>query len=853
MRQWTNRSTVALVTSAMTCVLLPNMLRAQGADISPRTKTLAEVVVGLDRQDGIVPIYVDPKGGRILAELPAPTADGVLGRYLYQVSLRVGLGSATVGLDRSLQTDPTKILVFRRVGKRVLAEYENPMFRAASGTPDEQQAVRESFAKSTVWGGDILAEGQSGPLLVDLSGFLTRDVVNFPSFLQNESLSDKQKAVFKLEPNLSYPDVTTAQDFPENAEFDAMETFTSDKPGDEISAIVPEPRMVSIVVHHSLIRLPGPGYRPRLFDPRTGTIDWLGPFADYSAPPNEAITYRFATRFRLEKTDSMAPRSPVKKPITFYVDKAAPEPMRSAIIQGIKWWSQAFDEAGFINAIDVQLLPENVSALDTRYNVIGWVHRQTRGFSFGQTIVDPRTGEVVRGSVRLGSLRFRQDRQIFEGLIGADKTGSGLGDDPIIISLARLRQLAVHETGHTLGLAHNFAGSTFDDRASVMDYPAPRIKIKDGKLDFSDVYKIGLGSWDKFAIKWLYSDAPPGAAEKLFLDSIVNEAYARGMRFVANDEGNALDSAQPYGNTWDDGPDAVAALQQVLNIRQIALAHFGLHNLLAGAPVSDLKRVLVPIYLFHRYEVVATVKLIGGIDFPYAVNGDGHEASRPVPGAEQRRALKAALATLDPVQLDLPTSLINLLSSAQTGTPDLQYTREVFGDAADPVFNLPLAADTAADITLKSLFQPARLNRIVDQSTRDASQLNLEEVLKKTIAVVFATPTESDHSAELQRRVRARFLIDIAKAQQDNKLSPTAAAVIKSSLAKLGHTLASQKKGNAADLATSAYFSDIILKDGLKSLVDNDTARGIKTPPGPPIGTGEEDCWFCEGVSIGNR
>jgi hypothetical protein len=484
--------------------------------------------------------------------------------------------------------------------------------------------------------------------------------------------------------------------------------------------------------------------------------------------------------------------------------------------------------------------------------MINWVHRQTRGWSYGYAVVDPRSGEIVKGAVLLGSLRVRQDRMIFEGLVGADKTGSGAPDDPIVVSLARLRQLAVHETGHALGLEHNFAGSTFDDRASVMDYPPPRIGILNGKFDFSDAYKVGLGSWDRFAIKWLYSEVPDGPAGQAALERIVRDGYAQGLRYVRDDDARPTGSAQPHGALWDDGPDAVAGLAHALEIRKLALARFGPANLPAGAPMSDLRRVIVPIYLFHRYEVDAVAKSIGGVDFTYQVRGDPLHGARIVAAADQRRALAALLATLEPVVLDLPDALIDELSQGRDGAADRQYDTELFSDPATPVFDLKAAAAAAADITLSDLLAPARLNRVGDQGDRDPNQLGLRELLDRTLDTAFGARQAAGRAAGLRRVIQSRLVVRLAKVLSDSHTMPQVTLEVRAALDRLAAGLTALKTGDQADLAQARYLAEIIQNrayDKLAALAQSDDRREVTIPPGMPIGEDEgEACWFCEPV-----
>jgi hypothetical protein len=813
---WVSAGRAALA-AALLCTATPALAKPAPAAV--------EATAGLTRQDGLLPVYVDKAKGRILLSLPAADADGVSGRFLYLTALRAGMGSAPVGLDRAAIGD-TQILVFRRIGKKVLAEYENPRFRAAGAPADEQTAAREAFATSTVWAGEVAGEEADGRILVDISSFLTRDVMGAA-----DALKGADEKGYKLVAELSVADLARTKVFPENLEFEARETFASDTPGPESRNIAPDPKLITLQVRHSLVKLPEPGYQVRPFDPRSGAFG--DTVLDYASPLGQEIVSRVAHRFRLEKTDPTAARSPVKKPIVFYVDRAAPEPIRSALREGASWWAQAFEAAGYLDAYRVEILPEGADPLDVRYNMINWVDRATRGWSVGQSVRDPRTGEIIKGSVLLGALRVRQDMLIFEGLVGADKDGTGGPNDPVQVSLTRLRQLAAHEVGHSLGFAHNFASST-QDRASVMDYPPPRILLKDGKPDLSDAYGVGVGAWDKFIVDWLYSDVPPGPRGEAQLAAKAKAAADAGQRYVTDSDSRPLGAAQPWGALWDDGADPAAELGRMMQVRHAALAQFGLPALKAGEPVANLKRKYVPIYLLHRYQVDAAAKLVGGVDYGYAVKGDAHAVSPPVPAAQQRAALSALLATLAPAELDTPQALIPYLSSGQSGEPDRQYEIEVFAGAGGPVFDPLVAADVAAGLTLDNLLAADRLARLVDQHRRDPALPGADEVLDRLVAAVF-TPAPG-RLAEVGRQVQTRLVLDMAAAARLPTLNPAAASELETRLADLAAKLKATPGADPAERAHRLRLAALIGdRDEMARILATPKLKPT-APPGMPIG-----------------
>lgn len=817
------------------------LLLAAGPALGEAPPTLAAQVAGLEAKPGFLDLYADPKGGRVLAVLPAPGADGVGVRFIYSTGLTAGLGSNPIGLDRG-NASSGEIVRFRRIGDKVVAEQENWRYRATSGRAAEQKSVQQSFATSFLWSTGIEAADADGRLLVDLTGFLTRDAGDFGAALA----FGEGAGSYSLAADRSMPDTSSVLSFPDNAEIDAFLTFETAKPNAETRATAADGRAVTLVLHHSFVRLPDDGFSPRAFDQRTASIG-MG-FYDFSNPLAASIVTRLSPRFRLEKTDPAAAVSPVKKPIVFHVDNGAPEEIRDALIEGAAWWAEGFEAAGFKDAYRVEVLPEDAHPLDVRYNVINWVHRQTRGWSYGGSVIDPRTGEILKANVILGSQRVRQDRMIFEGLAGAEQTGTGRADDPITISLARIRQLSAHEVGHTLGFAHNFAASG-NARASVMDYPAPFVRpAGGGALDFSSAYAAGLGAWDVFTVKWLYTEFPDGGDDRGALDAMVDAAYSAGLRFISDDHARTMDTAHPYASVWDNGADPVAALEETMAVRRIALDGFGPRVLAPGRATSDLNAVIVPIYLYHRYQVDAAAKFIGGLDFRYALTGDGDAAAKPVAAAEQRRALAALVRTLDPAELDLPDTVLNQLTPGDVGYQGGGEAPETFPVRTGPVFDLAGAADISASLTLSAILDPSRAGRVAAYEQRVPGALSLRAILDEIDAAVFEPETDA-RLAPLARVVQSRFVSEMMALARAEGATAEVSAVADAKLAALREGFGKKRKGQSeTDRAHLAALSARITRH----LAGEDVTvakplQSLPVPPGPPIGSMGQtaDCWFC--------
>ncbi|MBN7823828.1 zinc-dependent metalloprotease [Bowmanella dokdonensis] len=688
--------------------------------------------------------------------------------FIFQSSLPRGMGSNDIGLDRG-QLGETRLVQFERFGNKVFLKQLNSYYRAASDNPAEQASVDEAFASSVLAGLPVVAS-DGNRLLVDYTEFLFSDIHQIA-----ERLTQTNQGSYKADAKRSGIFLERSKAFPRNTELEALITFAGSKAGDHVKQVAPAPDAISVHLHHSLIALPEEGYQPRAFHPYSGY--WKVEYMDYAAPIDQSMVKRFVPRHRLQKQDPGASVSEPVEPIVYYLDPGVPEPVRSALYDGAMWWNNAFEKLGYKNAFVVKPLPADADPMDVRYNVIQWVHRATRGWSYGSTVTDPRTGEILKGHVTLGSLRVRQDFLIATGLTSPYDGGANDTQTQLDMALARIRQLSAHEVGHTLGLIHNFAASA-NDRASVMDYPHPLVTLENDKISLKNAYTEGLGKWDLYAIEYGYGEF--GDDEQDALRKLVSQAKEQGLEYIADRDARPAGGVSARGHLWDNGADPVAELKRLLAVRRVALNNLGLASIPDQAPLSSLQETLVPIYLLHRYQVEAVAKLVGGLEYEYELKGD-HPKPRGlkhVGADQQRRALESLLATLSPDVLTLPADLLTLIPPRAYGDTD---GRESFQGRTGLAFDPISAAEAAANHTLSLLLHPQRLNRLAMAT----GELNIEQMLKKLLEKSFKQPASRGVESLIRQRTDYLVFYSLMQAMQNPDLAPVARAELLTSLTGL--------------------------------------------------------------------
>ncbi|MGA0559067.1 zinc-dependent metalloprotease [Larkinella sp. VNQ87] len=796
-------------------LLIRSFAFAQTPPVSPAT--ISAFTKGMEKQPGFLPFYWDAKKGKIWLEI-----DKFDTELLYYPTLASGIGSNDIGLDRG-RLGQEHIIKFQRSGPKVLMVEPNYQYRAISNDPLERRAVEESFAQSVHWGFEVAAE-EGNSVLVDLTPFLLQDAVG-----AIQAISQTRQGTFRLDASRCAMYLPHTKSFPQNTEFEVTITLTGDAPGAYLRSVVPTPTAVTMRQHHSFVQLPEPGFKPREFDPRIGYggIEYF----DYATPVSQPIVKRYISRHRLEKKDPKAAVSEAVKPIVYYLDPGTPEPIRTALLEGTAWWNQAFEAAGYKDAFQVKLLPPDADPMDIRYNLVQWVHRSTRGWSYGASIIDPRTGEIIKGKVTLGSLRVRQDYLIAQGLVGKFDTDTSHVSEMMQMSLDRLRQLAAHEVGHTLGLPHNYIAST-QNQASVMDYPHMVAKLKGANIDLSDAYTKRIGDYDKWSIIWGYQDFPAGTNEKQELDKIVRQMHAKGLTFLTDQDARPEGSAHPATHLWDNGANAVDELKRTLEVRRVALDHFSEKKIPAGAPMATLEEVFVPMYLFHRYQTEATAKVLGGRTYTNALRGDGQPVQDVVPAEEQRRALDALLSTLNPQILAVPPVLLKSIPPRPFRySPN---TREVFKRRTGLTFDPLGPPEAAVGMTLRMLLNPERCARLVHQKMLDPTQLGLDDVLNQLVRTVYKRLGDRGYTAEISRMTSLKVAEQLIALAHNKDADGTTR--------DLAHRTLLRIKGMVEPTLSDGTYGLIthLIRQYEQNPAEVTTSPVLPPPDGQPIDSGQE-------------
>jgi hypothetical protein len=800
---------LALAASARLAVAQnPPAPSAPGTSIAARTQ-------GMEKRDGFVPVYRDTAENRIYLELPRDSAE-----MLAFFTLATGLGSNPVGLDRG-EDGASYVTRFDRDGARVLVVFENWSFRSSSANPAHRRSVTESFPPSTVAALPLLAS-EGGRLLVDATDFVVRDWMSVPS-----ALRAADQGSYALARDRSGVDWAFTRAYPENTELDAWLTFAAaGRPGSIVAAMAPDGQAFTLREHISLLALPDAGYRPRVLDPRIGYFALE--FKDYAQPIQADLVQRWIARHRLERVNPDDPRSPIKNPMIYYLDRGIPEPIRSAMMQGAKWWEQAFAEAGLAGGFAVRDLPEGVDPMDARYNVIQWVNRNERGWSVGGALGDPRTGEILKGMARLDSHRARTDYNLYAGLMGA---GPGAADTAFV--LARIRQVTAHEIGHTLGLAHNYIASTYD-RASVMDYPPPRLRLDaHGDIDLSAAYAVGPGPYDVWAIHWGYGIFP-AATEAESLRAIVADGLRRGFLFLSDADARPDFASDPRTNLWDDAATPLDFLRSQMQVRRVAIARFGERNIRPGEPVALLQERFAPVYFLHRFALGALAKTIGGMEYANVVAGDGQQETRPVPAAAQRAALSALLNALEPGELAIPDSVLTLLGPRPYG---YQGSVELFRSRTRPAFDALGAARTLAQMIVDAVLQRDRAARLVAFASREPNPLTLGAVIDSLVSRTWRPDAPGRAALNELRRVAGRAVADrLLALAADTAAAPEVRAMADFKIAALG-ALARQRARTGSEESRAhwnAIATDCARWTQRRTLPTPSPA--LAAPPGDPFG-----------------
>jgi len=722
--------------------------------------------------EGFMNFSYNNDSGKIILEIKNLDSE-----FMYINSLSRGVGNNDLGLDRG-QLGNSRVVYFTKRGNKILLIQPNLRYVSNSSNYLENKAVEEAFARSVLFGFDII-EKSNDSYKIDITSFLISDAHGV-----SQRLKYSNSGSYTLNKSMSAIDLDRTKAFPKNIEFDVLLTFTGNPLGNLVRSVTPTASNLTVNQHHSFVELPDNNYKKRKFDPRSGSNPFI--VYDYSTPIDEKLEQRFIVRHRLSKKYPKQEISEPVDPIVYYIDNGTPEPVKTALIEGGNWWNQAFESAGYKDAFRIEVLPEDADPMDVRYNLIQWIHRSTRGWSYGASIVDPRTGEIIKGQVSLGSLRVRQDYMILSGLID---NPNDIENKALIkkTSLDRIRQLSAHEIGHTLGFAHNYISSA-NNRSSVMDYPHPKIDIIDGDINIDNAYSKNIGDWDKVTVRYAYTDFQENENEDIKLNQIIEDAVNKGLYFLSDSDSRPVGSANPFSHLWDNGEFPYKELNKLLKVRDLALKNIDLENLVDGEPYDRIEDILVPIYMLHRYQIESTAKAIGGVDYLYFVKNLNNDKVKFVNSKLQKESLESLLNVLNPKNLVLPDNLIEILSPRSFRNP---RTRENFESNTGVTFDYINASSSVINHTLTFLINPERINRIYQQNMFGENILKLEDYLTIISNSIFSNKKMSLYEASINNNTSSLFLDHLFLAFNNSKTNDLSKSLILSSILNTKETLSS--------------------------------------------------------------
>jgi hypothetical protein len=750
----------------------------------------------LDRREGYIPLIWDAEQGRLLFELTRFDQD-----ILYFTSVAKGSGSGSVGLEWA-GSGEGGVIQFQRVGPRVLVVEKNLRFRAGNGGPGLEKGVDASFPESIIASLPVIRT-DAGKVIVDATPLVVRDAAGFAGNAGGgrgggQSGELIAGTAWRFDPTRSAIYLPRTKGFPKNSEVEVTVTYEATSGG---ARTAPESRVLTGRLHYSFVE-PPTGYKPRQADPRIGVQSIR--FVDYSLPPSQSNVVEWVRRHRLEKKDPKAALSEPKEQIVYYLDASVPEPTRSAMKDGFLWWNKAFEAAGFKNALEIRDAPPDMDPMDVRFNEIYWVDRDERGYSTGGGLTDPRTGEILAARVRLESDRVRTVSRYWEayepghsGDQDADLALPAYSTPETEQQLVLLRQalLTAHETGHTLGFDHNWT-SSMNDRASVMEYPSPRIRIVNGKLDLTDAYQKQIGAYDVMTVRYAYTEFPP-AQEKAGLDNIIKDMRKQGLTYTP--------STDPRWNRYDDGSDPAEYMREAAAERRILLANYGPGVLKDGEPYGDLRGIrLWMTYLHHRWSIDSGVRYIGGMYTNFAVKGESLPATEIVPAAKQREILGLLLEDVDPANLAIPEPLLASLTVevGRVAGGSRGAEQENMESSTGYAFDHLAAARTIAGLVFDQLFQPETAARLIGFADRQPNALTLPETIDACAKKVFGETAPPGMLRSLQRQTQRVFLDAVMTLGASPASTPDVKAVVQASLAAIRTQIAGLKDSDAVNEAS---------------------------------------------------